>query len=80
MRVAIIGSGVAGLGAAHQLRGRAQVSLFEAGAYFGGHAHTVDVTLPGAHGPVTHGVDTGFLVFNERTYPQLLKLFADLGV
>ncbi|HNE72814.1 MAG TPA: FAD-dependent oxidoreductase, partial [Giesbergeria sp.] len=80
MRVAIIGSGVAGLGAAHQLRGRAQVTLFEAGAYFGGHAHTVDVTLPGAHGPVTHGVDTGFLVFNERTYPQLLKLFADLGV
>ncbi len=80
MRVAIIGSGVAGLGAARLLRGRAQVTLFEAGSYFGGHAHTVDVTLPGAHGPVTHGVDTGFLVFNERTYPQLLKLFADLGV
>lgn len=80
MRVAVVGSGISGLAAAHHLRGRADLTLFEAGGYFGGHTHTVDVTLPGPHGPVTHGVDTGFLVFNERTYPGLIALFADLGV
>ena len=79
-RVAIIGSGISGLAAAHRLAGTADITLFEAGDYFGGHTHTVDVTLPGKSGPVTHGVDTGFLVFNERTYPQLIKLFAELGV
>jgi predicted NAD/FAD-binding protein len=75
-RVAVIGSGISGLSVAYGLAGRAQVSLFEAGAYFGGHTHTVDVTLDGH----THGVDTGFLVLNERTYPRLLRLFAELGV
>ncbi len=80
LKVAIVGSGISGLAAAHALAGRAEVSLFEAGAYFGGHTHTVDVTLPTAQGPVTHGVDTGFLVLNERTYPTLIKLFAELGV
>jgi predicted NAD/FAD-binding protein len=75
-RVAVVGSGIAGLAAAHALAGQAQVTLFEAGSYFGGHTHTVDVRLGG----VTHGVDTGFLVFNHRTYPQLVKLFADLQV
>ncbi len=79
-RVAIVGSGISGLAAAHALRGQANITLFEAGSYFGGHTHTVDVTLPGAHGPVTHGVDTGFLVFNERTYPNLIRLLAELGV
>ena len=80
MRVAIIGSGIAGLAAAHALRGHAHTTLFEAGSYFGGHTHTVDVTLPTQHGPATHGVDTGFLVFNERTYPHLIRLLAELGV
>ncbi|MET0312551.1 MAG: FAD-dependent oxidoreductase [Burkholderiaceae bacterium] len=81
MKVAIVGSGIAGLGAAHTLRGRAEITLYEAGPYFGGHTHTVDVTLPDASGrPVTHGVDTGFLVFNERTYPNLIALFAELKV
>jgi predicted NAD/FAD-binding protein len=80
LRVAIVGSGISGLAAAHALQGLAEVTLFEAGDYFGGHTHTVDVTLPGPQGPVTHGVDTGFLVFNERTYPQLIALFAELGV
>ena len=75
-RVAVIGSGIAGLGVAHDLAGRASVTLFEAADYFGGHTHTVDVTLDG----VTHGVDTGFLVLNERTYPNLLQLFGELGV
>ena len=82
-RVAIIGSGISGLAAAHRLAGAADVTLFEAGDYFGGHTHTVDVTLPCKKNPyylVTHGVDTGFLVFNERTYPKLIQLFADLGV
>ena len=81
-RVAIIGSGISGLAAAHALRGRADITLFEAGDYFGGHTHTVDVTLPSAADArlVTHGVDTGFLVFNERTYPQLIALFGELGV
>jgi predicted NAD/FAD-binding protein len=80
MKIAIIGSGISGLGAAHALRGKADISLFEAADYYGGHTHTVDLTLPGNAGPVTHGVDTGFLVFNERTYPQLIKLFDDLQV
>jgi predicted NAD/FAD-binding protein len=80
IKVAIVGSGIAGLAAAHALSGRAEVTLFEAGNYFGGHTHTVDVTLPTPAGLVTHGVDTGFLVLNERTYPHLLKLFAELDV
>ena len=79
-RVAIVGSGISGLAAAHALGGKAHITLYEAADYFGGHTNTVDVTLPGAHGPLTHGVDTGFLVFNERTYPNLIKLLADLQV
>jgi predicted NAD/FAD-binding protein len=80
MKVAVVGSGISGLAAAWTLAGHAQVTLFEAGSWFGGHTHTVDVTLPTPAGPVTHGVDTGFLVFNERTYPRLIELFATLGV
>jgi uncharacterized protein len=80
LKVAIIGSGITGLGAAHALQGQADITLLEAGAYFGGHANTVDVTLPTAQGEVTHGIDTGFLVYNERTYPNLIALFAQLGV
>jgi len=80
MKIAIIGSGISGLAVAHTLAGKADVTLFESGNYFGGHTHTVDVTLPGPHGSVTHGVDTGFLVFNERTYPNLIALLGELGV
>jgi predicted NAD/FAD-binding protein len=79
-RIAIVGSGISGLSAAHHLKGQAEVTLFEAGDYFGGHTHTVDVTLPTAQGMQTHGVDTGFLVYNERTYPGLIALFEELGV
>jgi uncharacterized protein len=79
-RIAIVGSGISGLSAAHHLQGRAQVTLFEAGDYFGGHTHTVDVSLPTATGVQTHGVDTGFLVYNERTYPGLIALFEELQV
>ena len=80
IKVAVVGSGIAGLAAAHALRGRAEVTLLEAGAYFGGHTHTVDVTLDTPQGPRSHGVDTGFLVLNERTYPRLIALLAELNV
>ena len=80
MKVAIVGSGISGLAVAHALQGRAELTLYEAGDYFGGHTHTVDVTLPTANGPTTWGVDTGFLVFNERTYPNLIRLFGELDV
>jgi len=79
-RIAVIGSGISGLSAAYHLREQAEVTLYEAGSYFGGHTHTVDVTLPSPQGMVTYGVDTGFLVFNERTYPGLIRLFAELQV
>ena len=75
-RIAIVGSGISGLAAARELAAHARVTLFEAGDYFGGHTHTVDATVDG----VTHGVDTGFLVFNERTYPNLIRLFGELQV
>lgn len=76
-RIAVIGSGIAGLCCAHALeQGGQRVTLYEAGSHFGGHTHTVDVTLDG----ISHPVDTGFLVFNERTYPKLISLFTSLGV
>ncbi|HEV2979718.1 MAG TPA: FAD-dependent oxidoreductase [Casimicrobiaceae bacterium] len=77
MRVAIIGAGIAGLGCAWLLtrQGR-HVTLFEANDYLGGHTHTIDVTLDGTTAPV----DTGFLVYNDRTYPKLVALFDELEV
>lgn len=77
-RIAVVGAGVSGLTAAYVLtRGGREVTLFEADGRLGGHAHTHDVT--GSDGR-THSVDSGFIVFNERTYPTLLKLFDELGV
>ncbi|GAP54258.1 amine oxidase [Arthrobacter sp. Hiyo6] len=76
-RIAVIGSGVAGLTAAYVLNQKDNVTLFEADSRLGGHAHTHDVAQ--ADGTVL-GVDTGFIVHNERTYPTLLRLFAELGV
>ncbi|PRX46485.1 putative NAD/FAD-binding protein [Prauserella shujinwangii] len=76
-RVAVVGSGVAGLTAAYLLQRRYDVLLFEADDRLGGHAHTHDV--PSARGGMV-GVDSGFIVHNERTYPHLLRLFGELGV
>lgn len=76
-RIAVIGSGVAGLTAAYVLNAKDRVTLFEADSRLGGHAHTHEV--PQADGSVLR-VDTGFIVHNERTYPTLLRLFAELGI
>ncbi|SDD55302.1 Predicted NAD/FAD-binding protein [Cupriavidus sp. YR651] len=75
-RVAVVGGGIAGMATAWLLARRHRVTLFEAGDYLGGHTNTVDVTLDGHTAPV----DTGFLVFNERTYPNLVAMFDELGV
>ncbi|MFM7669308.1 MAG: NAD(P)/FAD-dependent oxidoreductase [Betaproteobacteria bacterium] len=77
MKIAVVGSGISGLSAAWQLSCDGhEVSLFEAGDYFGGHTNTVDVDVDGQR----FGVDTGFLVFNHRTYPNLVRLFEQLKV
>lgn len=76
-RVAVVGSGVAGLSAAYVLQRSHDVLLFEADDRLGGHAHTHD--LPDARVGML-AVDTGFIVHNERTYPNLLRLFRELGV
>lgn len=76
MRIAIIGSGVSGLVCAHLLHPHHDVTLFEADVRPGGHAHTVTTQVDG----VTLAVDTGFIVYNERNYPILTRLFAELGV
>ncbi|MFI7340968.1 NAD(P)/FAD-dependent oxidoreductase [Streptomyces sp. NPDC050085] len=76
-RTAVIGSGVAGLTAAYVLARTQEVTLYEADDRLGGHAHTHDLT---ASDGTRHGVDSGFIVHNRRTYPYLLRLFAELGV
>lgn len=72
----MVGGGISGLTAAYALREHAHTTLFEAGSYIGGHTNTVDIEVDGT--PVA--VDTGFLVYNERTYPNLIKLFETLQV
>jgi len=76
MRIAIIGGGISGLVSAYLLHGEHEVTVFEANDYIGGHTHTVDVERDGRR----FSVDTGFIVFNERTYPNFLKLITRLGV
>ena len=74
--VAIIGTGIAGMSCAHRLHPRVSVHMFEASPRPGGHTNTVDIAEDGR----SHPVDTGFMVYNEVTYPRLTRLFNDLGV
>ena len=76
MKIALIGGGISGLTTAHLLSAEHEITLFEAGDYLGGHTHTLDVW----HDGVGYPVDTGFIVFNERTYPNFIKLLGRLGV
>jgi predicted NAD/FAD-binding protein len=76
MRIAIVGAGIAGNTAAYTLRAKHDVTVFEAAEYLGGHTHTVEVEYDG----VDYAVDTGFIVFNDRTYPSFTALLEELGV
>jgi predicted NAD/FAD-binding protein len=76
MKIAIIGGGISGLTTAHLLSGEHEITLFEANDYPGGHTNTLDVT----HDGTSYAVDTGFIVFNERTYPNFIKLLNRFNV
>jgi predicted NAD/FAD-binding protein len=76
VKIAIIGSGIAGLTAAWRLHRDHDITLFEANDYFGGHTATVDVEYHGRH----YAIDTGFIVFNDWTYPNFIALLDELGV
>ena len=76
MRIAVVGSGIAGLASAWLLSRRHEVTLFEAGSYFGGHTHTHDVELQSRR----YRIDSGFIVHNPDHYPLLTRMFDQLGV
>jgi predicted NAD/FAD-binding protein len=76
MRIAVIGSGISGMVAAYRLSQEHEVTVFEAGSHIGGHTHTVDVEHGGAH----YAVDTGFIVYNDWTYPNFVALMQELDV
>lgn len=76
MKIAIIGSGISGLTAAYLLNRKHDISVFEASDWVGGHTHTVDVQVDGRH----YAIDTGFIVFNDWTYPNFIELLNQLGV
>ena len=76
MRIAIVGSGIAGLTAAYKLHPRHEITVFEAGDHIGGHTHTHDIELNGRR----WAIDTGFIVFNDWTYPNFIALMDELGV
>ncbi|HQR48316.1 MAG TPA: FAD-dependent oxidoreductase, partial [Steroidobacteraceae bacterium] len=76
MKVAVVGAGIAGNVAARELNREHEVTVFEAGQHVGGHTHTHAVE---AHGR-TWNVDTGFIVYNDRTYPHFVALLDELGV
>lgn len=76
MKIAIIGSGISGLTSAYLLSRKHEISIFEANDYIGGHTHTVDVAVPSGQ----HAIDTGFIVFNDWTYPNFIKLMTQIGV
>ncbi|WP_167145658.1 NAD(P)/FAD-dependent oxidoreductase [Pseudomonas sp. OTU750018] len=76
MKIAIIGSGIAGLTSAYLLNRNHAITVFEASDWIGGHTHTVDVQVDGQ----SYAVDTGFIVFNDWTYPNFIRLLSQLGV
>jgi uncharacterized protein len=76
MKIAIIGSGISGLTAAWLLHKQHDITVLEANDYIGGHTHTVDVDVNGER----HAIDTGFIVYNDRTYPNFIQLLSRLGV
>jgi len=76
MKIAIVGAGISGLVAARELAREHEITVFEAANHIGGHTHTVDIELRGRH----YAVDTGFIVFNDRTYPNFVHLLDELGV
>lgn len=76
MKIAIIGTGISGLGAAYLLHKLHDVTVYEKNSYIGGHSRTIDVDLGGRKTPL----DTGFIVFNNWNYPNLMGLFTHLGV
>ena len=76
LKIAIVGCGIAGLTAAHRLHPEHDLTLFEAGDHAGGHVHTHEVTLGGRD----YRIDTGFIVFNDWTYPHFIALLDELGV
>ena len=79
-RIAIIGAGISGLGCAYALRQHPEIeiTLYEGGDHIGGHSNTVDFACNIAGQEMTHGIDTGFLVFNRKTYPRLVRLFEEI--
>ena len=76
MKIAIIGSGIAGNVAAHRLHKEHEITVFEAGAHVGGHTHTHEIDSHGER----YAIDTGFIVFNDWTYPNFIALLSELGV
>ncbi len=76
MKIAIIGTGIAGNVVARALYREHDITVFESNDYAGGHTHTHDIELQGNH----YTVDSGFIVFNHRTYPNFIKLLRELGV
>lgn len=81
-KVAIVGAGISGLGCAYALQKSSDmhITLFEGGNHIGGHSNTVDIEVPIKNGLIPCSVDTGFLVFNRKTYPRLTRLFEELKV
>jgi len=79
-KIAIVGAGISGLGCAYALRQdpNIEITVYEGGDHIGGHSNTVDFSLETPDGKMTHGVDTGFLVFNRKTYPRLVRLFEEI--
>ena len=76
MRIAIIGAGISGNVVARGLHPQHDITVFEAGSHIGGHSHTHQVEIAGRH----YAVDTGFIVYNNATYPRFARLLAELGV